>query len=283
MDNISLKSYSKDLRSFDVVSAIEQTKMVIKAKSGDDIARKKLIECNLRFVVSVAKQYLWSGISLGDLINEGNIGLIRAVDKFDENREYNFISYAVWWIRQAVMQSIYDNSNTVRLPVNRINLSSKITKAKDTLFKNLNREPNNGELADFLTSATLKVTEEDIAISVIDSQKEIYLDSEIKEESDSKFIDFMESDGFEDIEYSVNRGSLRSEINTALSGLNERENTIITLYFGLDGGCNRTLSEIGEVLSLTNERVRQIKEFALKKLRTYNKSSKLREFLSCKL
>jgi len=181
------------------------------------------------------------------------------------------------------MQSIYDNSNTVRLPVNRINLSSKITKAKDTLFKNLNREPNNGELADFLTSATLKVTEEDIAISVIDSQKEIYLDSEIKEESDSKFIDFMESDGFEDIEYSVNRGSLRSEINTALSGLNERENTIITLYFGLDGGCDRTLNEIGEVLNLTNERVRQIKEFALKKLRTYNKSSKLREFLSCKL
>jgi len=278
MENLSLKTYFKDLRSFDVLSAEDQTEMAIKAKGGDNVAKEKLVECNLRFVVSIAKQYLWSGTPLEDLINEGNLGLIRAIDRFNQNKECNFISYAVWWIRQAIMQSIYDNSNTVRLPVNRINLSSKITKAKDELFKKLDREPSDGEIAEFID-----VTIEDVRISVMDSQQDVYLDSEIREESDSKFIDFMEGDGLDNIEYNVNRESLRCEIDTALSGLNERENTIITLYFGLDGGCEKTLNEIGEVLDLTNERVRQIKEFALKKLRTYNKSSKLREFLSCKL
>ena len=278
MENISLKTYFKDLRGLEILSADNQTLKAIEAKKGSEKSKEELIKSNLRFVVSIAKQYLYSGIPLEDLINEGNLGLIKAINKFNEDRECNFISYAVWWIRQAIMQSIYENSNLVRLPVNRISLNSKITKAKSVLFNNLNRDPTNGEVAEFMN-----VSEEDVKISHIDCGREVHLDSEVSEDSDSKFSDFMEGDGLQELEKTLNTESLKSEINMALSGLTEREGKILELYYGLDGDCERTLGEIGEVLGLTNERVRQIKEFALKKLRTYNKSSKLREFLSCKL
>ena len=277
MESTSLKSYFKDLRQIDVLDTDVQTEMAIKAQKGNVKAKNELIEGNLRFVVSVAREYEYSGMPLEDLINEGNLGLIRAIDKFDASKGYKFISYAVWWIRQAIRQALYDHGSVVRFPVNRINLSSKIVKAKDTLSKQLDRDPSNREIAIFL-----EVKESDVS-ELNTSSQDVYFDSFVSDDSEAKNIDFMQSEGLEQLEVKSNSESLRDELFSVLSSLTERERIILNLYYGLTGECEKTLGEIGDQLGLTNERVRQIKEFALKKLRMYNNSSKLREFLNYNL
>jgi len=273
--SIALKAYFKDLKSVELLSGGEQTELAIKAKSGDKLALNKLVQSNLRFVVTVAKEYQYSNIPLEDLISEGNIGLIKAVDKFDETKKIRFISYAVWWIRQSIIQSIYENGSIVRLPVNRININNKINKTKDILFKELNREPTSKEISDFSD-----VCEIDIINSFNDCNFFVELENSCSEDSKSTFSDYLEGDEFNNIQKKINKDAASYEINTVLSGLNKRESKILKMYFGLETGQEMNLREIGEELDLTNERVRQIKDFALKKLRTYGKCYKLKEFLN---
>jgi len=277
-NNISLKCYFKDLSKLSLIGGERQMELAIKAKAGDRQALEDLVEGNLRFVVTVAKEYVYSKIPLEDLINEGNIGLIKAVDKFDTTRKIKFISYAVWWIRQSIIQSIYETADTVRLPVNRINIKNKIIKARDILFKELDREPTVCEISDFS-----EISKEDISGYLTDCNFGIGLESKTSEENGTTVGDFLSGDGFESMEKTFNRNDASSEIDSVLSTLNKRESIIIKMYFGLNSNQEMNLREIGEELNLTNERVRQIKDFALKKLRTYGKSMKLREFLNCEI
>ena len=274
--SIALKVYFKDLKVLELLSGEEQTKLAIKAKSGDKNALNKLIESNLRFVVTVAKEYLYSNIPLEDLISEGNIGLMKAVNKFDESRKIRFISYAVWWIRQSIIQSIYENGSVVRLPVNRININNKISKTKEILTKELNREPTAQEISDFSS-----VCEIDIINSYSDCSNLVELDNSYSGGFSETFADYLEGEEYQNIERKFNKQAASHEIEDALSALNKRESKILKMYFGLETGQEMNLREIGEKMELTNERVRQIKDFALKKLRMYGKSSKLREFLNC--
>jgi RNA polymerase primary sigma factor len=275
---IALKTYFKDLKNLELLNGEEQAELAIKAKSGDENALKRLVESNLRFVVTVAKEYQYSNIPLEDLISEGNIGLIKAVDKFDASKKIKFISYAVWWVRQSIIQSIYENGSIVRLPINRININNKVNKTKDILFKELNREPTTKEISDFCN-----VCEIDIVNSLTDCNYSVELEINYLEDSKETFSDYLQDEEYENSEKKINRNAASHGINEALSGLNKRESKILKMYFGLENGQEMNLREIGEELDLTNERVRQIKDFALKKLRTYGKSNKLREFLSCNI
>lgn len=277
-NSISIRNYFKDLRKLDVISSDEQTELAIKAKQGDQKAMNKLVESNLRFVLSIAKDYSWSGIPLEELSSEGNIGLIKAVGKFDETRGIKFISYAVWWVRQSIMQSVYENGNTVRLPINKINNIGKINKASDKLYQSLDREPTIEELV-----GVTELTEKEVKISVNDIMGYVSIDDKIRQDSDSEVGDFIPGETMDDIDKKINISSLKQEINSVFEDLNEREIRILNMHFGLNGCHEMSLKEIGEELNLTNERVRQIKEFSLKKLRMYGKSSKLKEFLDCKL
>lgn len=283
-DSISLKNYFKEVRKLDLVDAKEQTELAIKAKGGDQVAMKKLVESNLRFVLRVAKEYTYTGLMLEDLIQEGNLGIIKAVERFDETKGFNFISYAVWWIRQSIMQSAYDNGNSVRLPVNRINAINKVMRASESLSKELGREPSIREIIEYYRNSETgesELTEKDIRNAYADSNHEISLNSTYSEESGTELHESIEGDGLVELESVMNKDSLKSEIDEVLGDLTERESTILKLYFGIGDNKEMTLAEIGEKIGLTNERVRQIKEFALKKLRTYNNSHKLKEFLSC--
>jgi len=275
---IALKAYFKDLKNVELLSGEEQSELAVKAKCGDKDALGRLVKSNLRFVVTVAKEYQYSHIPLEDLISEGNIGLIKAVDKFDASKKIKFISYAVWWVRQSIIQSIYENGSIVRLPVNRININNKINRTKDILFKELKREPTSKEISDFCD-----VCEIDIVNSYSDCNHSIELESQCSEDSKITFSDYLEGEEYDNIQKKVNKDAASYEINSALSGLNKRESKILKMYFGLETGQEMNLREIGDELDLTNERVRQIKDFALKKLRTYGKSNKLREFLSCNM
>lgn len=279
MDSISLKTYFKDLRKIELISGDEQIELAVKAKAGDQASMDKLVKCNLRFVLKVAKEYSHMGLPMEDLISEGNIGLIKSVNKFDETKGFKFISYAVWWIRQSMLQAVYEHGSTVRLPINRINVLNKINKARESLVKKFNREPTEKEISELAD-----ITEEELRCYMLDGHFEVSLNSKVSEDSDGAEIgDFLEGGGLDDIEGGMNKESLTTEIKSVLSKLTKREAEIIKLYFGLGGKEEMTLREIGESLDLTNERVRQIKEFALRKLRGYNKSSKLREFLNTKI
>jgi len=277
-NSISIRNYFKDLRKLDVIPSEEQTELAIKAKNGDQRAMNRLVESNLRFVLSIAKDYSWSGIPLEELSSEGNIGLIKAVTKFDETRGIKFISYAVWWVRQSIMQSVYENGNTVRLPINKINNIGKINKASDKLYQSLDREPTIEEIV-----GITELTEKEVKISVNDIMGYVSIDDKIRQDSDSEVGDFIPGETMDDIDKKINISSLKQEINSVFEDLSEREIRILNMHFGLNGYHEMSLKEIGEELSLTNERVRQIKEFSLKKLRMYGKSSKLKEFLDCKL
>ena len=277
-NSISIRNYFKDLRKIEPIPSDEQTELAIKAKAGDQKAMNKLVESNLRFVLAIAKDYIWSGFPLEDLASEGNIGLIKAVSRFDETRGFKFISYAVWWIRQSIMQSIYENGNTVRLPINRINDIGKISKASDKLFQVLDREPTAEEL-----SMITDFTEKEIRKSATDMINCISIDDKIGDDSGTEMVELIPGETMEDIDGRINTSSLKGELNSVMEELTERENQILNMYFGLNGYHEMSLKEIGEELDLTNERVRQIKEFSLKKLRMYGKSSKLKEFLNCKL
>ena len=285
-DSVSLKCYYKEVRRYDQIDGDEQVALAVRAREGDQRALKELIESNLRFVLSIAKEYTYTGLPLEDLIQEGNLGLIKAVDRFDETRGFRFISYAVWWIRQSILQSAYETGSSVRLPVNRINAINKVIKATEALSKELSREPTIKEISNYyIDSETGKsdLSEKDVRNAYADNGIEISLNTTVSDESGTELHESIAGDGLSELENGMNRHALQTEIDEVLDELTDREAVILKMYFGLDGKEEMTLAEIGHKINLTNERVRQIKEFALKKLRTFNNSSKLKEFLNCEI
>jgi len=273
-DNIAIKSYYRDVKKTDVLSGDEQIKLAIRAKAGDRKAFEKLIECNLRFVISIAKEYVSSGIPLSDLISEGNIGLMEAVNRFDETKGFKFISYAVWWVRQSISKSINDNKSNVRLPINKINSINKITKAKERLTQKLERAPNEEELV-----ANADVTSNDVKSYFMEGNFEFHIDEPVPNSDGLRYEDMLEGTDHGDMESRMNYKSLRDELSNAMRGLSEREISIITMYYGLNDTVPMTLKEIGQELKLTNERVRQIMKEAIKRMRVFEKSVRLKDFL----
>ena len=275
--SLSMSIFYKDVRKFDPFSGDKQIELAIKARNGDQKSQDDLVKSNQRFLIATAKEYQNLGIPLDDLVNEGNLGLIKAIFRYDETKGVKFLSYAVWWIRQAMLQSIYESGETVRLPVNRINAINKLSKVKDKLVQVLDREPTLEEICEMSD-----MEEGDVRSTYISNQS-VSLDAKVSEDSEGTMIDFLENENHNEIETRLNKESLIKEINSIFKGFSLREVDIMNMYYGLNGHESMTLKEIGEELSLTNERVRQIKESVNRKMRSHSKSSKLREFLNVKL
>jgi len=272
----SLDKYLQEIGKVDLITSEEEIELATRIRNGDQKALEKLTKANLRFVVSVAKQYQNKGLSLGDLINEGNLGLIKAAKRFDETRGFKFISYAVWWIRQSIMQAIADQARLVRLPLNRVGALTKIGKAYGQLEQEYERKPSAEEIAKELD---MDVDEVDYALQY--SGKHVSVDAPIKQGDDGKnsLIDIMVMDDQPMPDMILMKESLRKDIEYALSSLSEREATVIRLYYGIGSEHSATLEEIGEMLNLTRERVRQIKEKALIRLRHASRSKNLKVYL----
>lgn len=274
-NNETLKYYYNEIRKYKVFNSKEQIELIKKYRQGDKKAFDTLIKSNLRFVVSIAKEYDNKHFDIQDLINEGNIGLMKAIDKFDPDKNIKFISYAVWWIRQSIMKFMCDNKNTVRRPLNIINEKNKISSERKSFFQKHKREPTNSEL-----SERLGVSQESIKInSNSDNSLNTHLDNNVTDESDNSFSDLIKSDDLEKMQNKVNKSFLKRELTSVMSSLTETEKQIISHYFGINDSGELTLKEIGKKVGLSNERVRQIKETALKKMRSFENSIKLKEFL----
>ncbi|KUG26071.1 rna polymerase sigma factor rpod [hydrocarbon metagenome] len=270
----SLDKYLQEIGKVDLLSADEEIELAKKIKKGDQKALEKLVKANLRFVVSVAKQYQNQGLTLGDLINEGNLGLIKAAKRFDETRGFKFISYAVWWIRQSILQALAEQSRIVRLPLNRVGALNKIGKAYSNLEQEFEREPSATELAKELE---MDITE--ISDTLKLSGRHVSMDAPFSQGEENRLIDVLENDEEPSPDYSLMSESLKNEVKRALSTLSEREAEVIKLYFGLGTEHSMTLEEIGEKFNLTRERVRQIKEKAIRRLRHASRSKNLRSYL----
>ncbi|MCG8698112.1 MAG: RNA polymerase sigma factor RpoD/SigA, partial [Bacteroidales bacterium] len=252
----------------------EEVELAKRIKSGDKEALEKLIKANLRFVVSVSKQYQNQGLSLPDLINEGNLGLIKAAQRFDETRGFKFISYAVWWIRQSILQALAEQARIVRLPLNKIGSINKINRAFAELEQQFEREPSVNEIAQMLEMAPDEVKE-----SIKSSGRHVSMDAPITHDEDGSMYDVIGSKDAPSPDKGLINDSLRKEIERVLSTLSYREASIIKLYFGLNGKHPHTLEEIGEEFNLTRERVRQIKEKAIKRLKNATRSKNLKVYL----
>lgn len=270
----SLDKYLQEIGKVSLLTAEQEVILAQRIKMGDSQALEKLTKSNLRFVVSVAKQYQNQGLSLGDLINEGNLGLIKAAKRFDETRGFKFISYAVWWIRQSILQALAEQSRVVRLPLNRVGALNKMNKAFNSLEQEYEREPSPEEIAD-----EMKVTRSEAVDTIRLSGKHISMDAPFAQADGGNLYDVLENHSSENPGRSLHHESLCKEVQRALSTLSEREADVIAFYFGLGGQKQLTLEEIGKYLSLTRERVRQIKEKAIKKLQHHSKSKMLRSFL----
>lgn len=270
----SLDQYLLEIGEVPLLSHDEEVELARRIREGDEASLEKLTKANLRFVVSVAKQYQSQGLSLGDLINEGNLGLIKAANRFDETRGFKFISYAVWWIRQSILQALAEQSRIVRLPLNRVGTMSKIGKAFSALEQEFEREPSPEEIAELLEISDFEVSE-----TIQKSGKHLSLDAPFNEEEENRLLDIIENQEQPAPDNTLINESLRIELDRALSTLSPREAEVVKLYFGLDLETPLTLEEIGEKFSLTRERVRQIKEKALRRLRHASRSKPLRSFL----
>lgn len=270
----SLDKYLQEIGKVDLLTADEEVVLAKRIREGDQLALEKLTKANLRFVVSVAKQYQNQGLSLGDLINEGNLGLIKAAQRFDETRGFKFISYAVWWIRQSILQALAEQSRIVRLPLNRVGSLNKISKTFSELEQRFEREPSPQELAE-----VLEVTEGEVVDTMKISGRHVSMDAPFVQGEENSLLDVLENDGEEKPDDGLMNDSLRKEVQRALSTLTQREADVITLYFGLNGGHAMTLEEIGEKFNLTRERVRQIKEKAIRRLRHTSRSKTLKPYL----
>ncbi|MDD3094922.1 MAG: RNA polymerase sigma factor RpoD/SigA [Candidatus Neomarinimicrobiota bacterium] len=272
--NRALSRYLDEIGNFEPLKPEEEIELARSVKQGDRQSLKKLCEANLRFVVSVAKDYQGQGLPLTDLINEGNLGLIKAAERFDETRGFKFISYAVWWIRQSILQALAEHSRIVRLPLNRVGTISKITRATEELEGEQERTPNEEELA-----IKLGIKPQEVSDAVRISRRHHSLDAPFRDGEKNSLIDIIEDNGQKSPDRSLMDESLESEIKSALDTLKEREREVIKMYFGIDREYALTLNEIGEEFNLTRERVRQIKEKAIRRLRHKSRSIKLRNYL----
>lgn len=273
-ESASLEKYLSDIGKEALISAEEEVRLASLIRQGDDIALNKLTRANLRFVVSVAKQYQNQGLTLPDLINEGNLGLIKAAKRFDETRGFKFISYAVWWIRQSILQAIAEQSRIVRLPLNQVGSLTRISKAFSQLEQEFEREPTTHEIALITDLPIDKVAE---ALSI--SGKHVSMDAPFVNGEDSTLLDVIQDTDSPGADTHLIHESLRKEIERSLSTLSQRERDILKLFFGIGLGHGLTLEEIGDHFNLTRERVRQIKEKALRRLRYKTKSSVLKSYL----
>jgi RNA polymerase primary sigma factor len=273
-ETASLDKYLQEIGKVELITADEEVALAQRIKQGDRIALEKLTKANLRFVVSVSKQYQNQGLSLPDLINEGNLGLIKAAQRFDETRGFKFISYAVWWIRQSILQALAEQSRIVRLPLNKIGSINKINKAYARLEQEHEREPNAGEIA-----TLLEITENEVKESMKNSGRHVSMDAPLVQDEDNNMYDVLKSDESSTPESQLLYESLKKEIDRAISTLTPREADVVRLYFGLNSKHPMTLEEIGEKFDLTRERVRQIKEKAIRRLKHTSRSKILKTYL----
>ena len=273
-ETASLDKYLQEIGKVDLITADEEVELAQCIKAGDQIALEKLTKANLRFVVSVAKQYQNQGLTLPDLINEGNLGLIKAAQRFDETRGFKFISYAVWWIRQSILQALAEQSRIVRLPLNKIGSINKINKTYAFLEQSHERPPSAEEIA-----KELDMTINDVKESMKNSGRHVSMDAPLVEGEDSNLYDVLRSGESPNPDKELLHESLRTEIERALETLTPREADVIRLYFGLGNQHPMTLEEIGETFDLTRERVRQIKEKAIRRLKHTSRSKILKTYL----
>ena len=275
-ETTSLDKYLTEIGREDLINAEQEVELAIRIKQGDQQALAKMVRANLRFVVSVSKQYQNQGLSLPDLINEGNLGLIKAAKRFDETRGFKFISYAVWWIRQSILQSLAEQARIVRLPLNKIGNINKINRAYAQLEQVYEREPTVDELA-----TELEMAEGVISQNIKNNRRHVSMDAPLlgSEDDERNMYDTMSGDSENNPEISLLNESLRREIERSLATLSDRESDVIRLYFGLTGKHPMTLEEIGEEFDLTRERVRQIKEKAIRRLRHTSRSKLLMAYL----
>ena len=273
-DSASLDKYLQEIGREDLITAEDEVELAQKIKQGDQVALEKLVKANLRFVVSVSKQYQNQGLTLPDLINEGNLGLIKAAQRFDETRGFKFISYAVWWIRQSILQAIAEQARIVRLPLNQVGSLNRINKTFSKLEQEFEREPSADEIAECLEIEKDKVTE-----SQKISGRHISMDAPFKDGEDGTLLDVLSNGNSPKADISLMNESLQREIKRSLSTLTDREKDVIILFFGIGIPHPLSLEEIGEKFGLTRERVRQIKEKGIRRLRHTSRSKLLKSYL----
>ncbi|HSV76894.1 MAG TPA: RNA polymerase sigma factor RpoD/SigA [Bacteroidales bacterium] len=273
-DSASLDKYLQEIAKVGLISAEEEVQLAQRIKQGDRMALEKLTKANLRFVISVSKQYQNQGLSLQDLINEGNVGLIKAAKRFDETRGFKFISYAVWWIRQSILQALAEQARIVRLPLNKIGTINKISKASSMLEQKLEREPYPHEIAELLN-----LSESEVKESFLHSGRHISMDAPLVQGEETDLYQILSNEDADMPEKKLLDDSLKSEIERTVSTLSAREAEVIRYYFGLGDLQPHTLEEIGEKLNLTRERTRQIKEKALRRLKHFSRCKNLISYL----
>lgn len=272
----SLDKYLQEISRFELITPEEEVELARRVREGDQVALNKLTKANLRFVISVSKQYQNQGLSLPDLINEGNLGLIKAAQRFDETRGFKFISYAVWWIRQSILQAIAEHARIVRLPLNKIGGINKVNRAFSKLEQEFERNPSDEELAD-----ELEIDVKEVQRSMKISSRHMSMDAPLSkdDETSNNMYEVFESNDVSRPDDDINKESLKDEIERSLSTLSPREAEVIKLYYGIDQRYPLTLEEIGEKFDLTRERVRQVKEKALRKLKQRSRSQLLKDYL----
>jgi RNA polymerase primary sigma factor len=270
----SLDKYLQEISKVGLITAEDEVRLAKGIRQGDQYALEKMVNANLRFVVSVAKQYQNSGMSLGDLINEGNVGLIKAALKFDETRGFKFISYAVWWIRQSIMQALAEHSRVVRIPMNRVGSLSKINRTLSQLEQKYQREPTSEELAE-----VLEFSPEEIKDTLRLGARHVSVHAPFAQGEDNGLLDVLENDSEEAPDNGMITDSLRTEVQRSLGTLSRKEADVLVLYFGLNGAPAMTLEDIAGMLALTRERVRQIKEKGIRQLRNTSRGKTLKSYL----
>jgi RNA polymerase primary sigma factor len=275
-ETASLDKYLQEIGRVDLITPDEEVELARRIRLGDKAALERLTKANLRFVVSVSKQYQNQGLALPDLINEGNVGLIKAAERFDETRGFKFISYAVWWIRQSILQALAEQARIVRLPLNKIGSINKINKAYSELEQKFERPPSAEEMAEFLGCTT-----EEIKQSLSHNGRHVSMDAPLVEgdESSSSMYDVLANDSLPGPESNLVLESLRKDIETSLTALTPRESDVVKLFYGLEGRAPMSLDEIGDRFDLTRERVRQIKEKAIRRLKHSSKNRILKSYL----
>lgn len=272
-ESASLDKYLQEIGHEELLSTDQEVELAQRIRKGDKRALERLTKANLRFVVSVAKQYQNQGLSLPDLINEGNVGLIKAAEKFDETRGFKFISYAVWWIRQSILQAIAEQSRLVRLPLNQVGSVNKITRELNKFEQEHERKPSVDEIAE-----RVDLPEDKIADAMKANSRHVSMDAPIADGEDSSMIDFLSGDS-SNTDRELDIESLKAEVSRILKLLTDKEQKVLRAFFGIDGSPEMTLDEIGEKYNLTRERVRQIKEKALRRLRHNTKNKLLKSYL----